>query len=79
MNLVVVALGALALGAILGLTLGVPLGRRVERVAWYAESAISRARLTGWLIRDLTGSLLAAAGIVVVVAFIVWALLTYRT
>ncbi|MGV9980409.1 hypothetical protein ACWDUH_22295 [Micromonospora wenchangensis] len=66
---------ALALGALLGLILGVPLGRRVERVAWYADATLARARVTGWLLRDLSGWLLAVAVVVAVVVFVLWALL----
>ncbi|WP_431885585.1 hypothetical protein [Micromonospora wenchangensis] len=66
---------ALALGALLGLILGVPLGRRVERVAWYADATLARARITGWLLRDLSGWLLAVAVVVAVVVFVLWALL----
>ncbi|MFI9644562.1 hypothetical protein ACIG87_31715 [Micromonospora sp. NPDC051925] len=65
----------LALGILLGLILGVPLGRRVERVAWYADATLARARMTGWLLRDLSGWLLAVAVVVAVVVFVVWALL----
>ncbi|MFC5941995.1 hypothetical protein ABUL04_30645 [Micromonospora harpali] len=72
------AIAALALGALLGLILGVPLGRRVERVAWHADSTIARARVTGWLIRDLTGGLLTVALVVAVAAFVVWALLRHH-
>ncbi|MFG1844074.1 hypothetical protein [Micromonospora carbonacea] len=74
MNLPTVALIALALGTILGLTLGVPLGRRVERVAWYADAALTRARTTGWLIRDLAGYATATALTIAAAAFVVWAL-----
>ncbi|WP_422754528.1 hypothetical protein [Micromonospora sp. WMMD708] len=66
---------ALVLGALLGLILGVPLGRRVERVAWYADATLARARITGWLLRDLSGWLLAVAVVVTAVVFVVWALL----
>ncbi|WP_433228902.1 hypothetical protein ACQP2H_23595 [Micromonospora sp. CA-248260] len=66
---------ALVLGALLGLILGVPLGRRVERVAWYADATLARARMTGWLLRDLSGWLLVVAVVVAVVVFVVWALL----
>ncbi|MEV0942464.1 hypothetical protein AB0I90_19085 [Micromonospora wenchangensis] len=66
---------ALALGALLGLILGVPLGRRVERVAWYADATLARARVTGWLLRDLSGWLLAVAVVVAVVVFVLWALM----
>ncbi|WP_328342180.1 hypothetical protein [Micromonospora sp. NBC_00421] len=66
---------ALVLGALLGLILGVPLGRRVERVAWYADATLARARMTGWLLRDLSGWLLAVVVVVAVVVFVVWALL----
>ncbi|MEV6802061.1 hypothetical protein AB0M91_27475 [Micromonospora rifamycinica] len=69
------AILTLALGTLLGITLGIPLGRRVERVAWYADATLARARVTGWLLRDLSGWLLAAALIVAVVVFVVWALL----
>ncbi|MFD2768263.1 hypothetical protein [Micromonospora eburnea] len=65
---------ALALGVLLGLILGVPLGRRVERVTWYADATIARARVTGWLIRDLSGWLVAIALTVAVAVFVVWAL-----
>lgn len=75
MNLAAVALAALATGTILGITLGIPLGRRVERVAWHAEAALGRARVTGWLLRDLTGLALTATVVVAVAAFVVWALL----
>ncbi|AEB44210.1 hypothetical protein [Micromonospora maris] len=75
MNLAAVALTALAVGTILGITLGIPLGRRVERVAWHAEAAIGRARVTGWLIRDLTSLALTTAAVVAVAAFVLWALL----
>ncbi|MEU1754837.1 hypothetical protein ABZ436_19555 [Micromonospora matsumotoense] len=67
-------IAALILGALLGLILGVPLGRRVERVAWYADATLARARITGWLLRDLSGWLLAVAVVVAVVVFVVWAL-----
>ncbi|MEV4772135.1 hypothetical protein [Micromonospora humida] len=75
MNPATIALTALALGTILGITLGVPLGRRVERVAWYADATLARARVTGWLLRDLSGWLAAVAVVVTVVVFVVWALL----
>ncbi|MBM7086838.1 MULTISPECIES: hypothetical protein [Micromonospora] len=75
MNPATIALTALALGTILGITLGVPLGRRVERVAWYADATLARARVTGWLLRDLSGWLAAVAVVVAVVVFVVWALL----
>ncbi|MGC5662733.1 hypothetical protein ACN261_20400 [Micromonospora sp. WMMD723] len=75
MNPATIALTALALGTILGITLGVPLGRRVERVAWYADATLARARVTGWLLRDLSGWLLAVAVVVAVVVFVLWALL----
>ncbi|WP_433232612.1 hypothetical protein ACQP2H_11455 [Micromonospora sp. CA-248260] len=75
MNPATIALTALALGTILGITLGVPLGRRVERVAWYADATLARARITGWLLRDLSGWLAAVALVVAVVVFVVWALL----
>ncbi|MFD2766416.1 hypothetical protein [Micromonospora eburnea] len=65
---------ALALGVLLGLILGVPLGRRVERVTWYADATLARARVTGWLIRDLSGWLLTGAIAVAVAVFVVWAL-----
>ncbi|WFE62882.1 hypothetical protein [Micromonospora sp. WMMD714] len=65
---------ALVLGALLGLILGVPFGRRVERVAWYADATLARARVTGWLLRDLSGWLAAVAVVVAVVVFVVWAL-----
>lgn len=71
------AILTLALGTILGLTLGVPLGRRVERVAWHADAALTRARVTGWLIRDLAGYAIATAGTVAVAAFVVWALIIH--
>ncbi|MEU8190030.1 hypothetical protein [Micromonospora carbonacea] len=74
MNLPTIALIALALGTILGVTLGVPLGRRVERVAWHADAALTRARTTGWLLRDLAGYATATAGTVAVAVFVVWAL-----
>ncbi|EEP71793.1 hypothetical protein MCAG_02121 [Micromonospora sp. ATCC 39149] len=72
------AFAALALGALLGLILGVPLGRRVERVAWHADATIARARVTGWLIRDLTGGMLTAALVIAVAAFVIWALLRHH-
>ncbi|GAB3073984.1 hypothetical protein [Micromonospora schwarzwaldensis] len=65
---------ALAVGVLLGVIIGVPLGRRVERVAWHADATLARARVTGWLLRDLTGWLLAAALIAAVAVFVVWAL-----
>ncbi|MFY1625118.1 hypothetical protein ACN268_18210 [Micromonospora sp. WMMD735] len=65
---------ALILGALLGLILGVPLGRRVERVAWYADATLARARITGWLLRDLSGWLLAVAVVVAAVVFVLWTL-----
>lgn len=71
-------LTGLALGILLGLILGVPLGRRVERVAWYADATLARARITGWLLRDLSGWLLAVALVVAVVVFVVWALLRHH-
>ncbi|GAB3053593.1 hypothetical protein [Micromonospora schwarzwaldensis] len=74
----ILALTGLALGILLGLILGVPLGRRVERVAWHADATIARARLTGWLIRDLTGGILTAALIITVAAFAVWTLLRHH-
>ncbi|SCL12869.1 hypothetical protein GA0074694_0043 [Micromonospora inyonensis] len=78
MNLAAVALIALALGIIVGITLGIPLGRRVERVAWHADAALARARVTGWLIRDLAGLAATAALVIAVAAFVVWALLGRR-
>ncbi|MFI6819779.1 hypothetical protein ACIBJE_02355 [Micromonospora sp. NPDC050187] len=78
MNLTAVALTALALGTILGITFGIPLGRRVERVAWHADAALARARVTGWLIRDLTGLALTAALVMAVAGFVIWALITHR-
>ncbi|WP_433687023.1 hypothetical protein ACQP0I_25645 [Micromonospora carbonacea] len=78
MNPAAVALAALALGTILGITLGIPLGRRVERIAWYADAALTRARVTGWLIRDLTAAALTAAAVITVAGFVIWALLTHR-
>jgi len=76
MNLIVVALTGLAVGAVLGLILGVPIGRRVERVAWYADATVARARVTGWLLRDLAGVALAAVGLILVAAAVIWTLLT---
>lgn len=78
MNLAAVALLALAAGTILGVTLGIPLGRRVERVAWHADAALARARVTGWLLRDLTGLAGTAALVLAVAGFVVWALITHR-
>ncbi|WP_431928528.1 hypothetical protein [Micromonospora wenchangensis] len=71
----ILPLTGLALGILLGLILGVPLGRRVERVAWYADATLARARITGWLLRDLSGWLAAVALVVAVVVFVVWALM----
>ncbi|SCL14061.1 hypothetical protein [Micromonospora inyonensis] len=78
MNLAAVALLALAAGTILGITLGIPLGRRVERVAWHADAALARARVTGWLLRDLGGLAGTAVLVLAVAGFVVWALLTHR-
>ncbi|MFI6820540.1 hypothetical protein ACIBJE_06240 [Micromonospora sp. NPDC050187] len=78
MNTATAALLALALGTILGVTLGVPLGRRVERVAWHADAALTRARVTGWLLRDLGGLAGTAALVLAVAGFVVWALMTHR-
>ncbi|MFC5940246.1 hypothetical protein ABUL04_04710 [Micromonospora harpali] len=78
MNPAAVALAALALGTILGITLGIPLGRRVERIAWHADAALARARVTGWLIRDLTAAALTVVAVVAVAGFVIWALLTHR-
>lgn len=75
MNPATIALTALAIGTILGITLGVPLGRRVERVAWYADATLARARVTGWLLRDLSGWLSTITVVAAVVVFVVWALL----
>lgn len=73
-----IALAALALGTLLGITLGIPLGRRVERVAWHADAALTRARLTGWLIRDLAAAALTATLVIAAAGFVIWALLTHR-
>ncbi|KIR63353.1 hypothetical protein [Micromonospora haikouensis] len=78
MNPAAVALAALALGTILGITLGIPLGRRVERIAWHADAALARARVTGWLIRDLTTATLTAVAVITFAGFVIWALLTHR-
>ncbi|MFI7437639.1 hypothetical protein [Micromonospora haikouensis] len=78
MNPAAVALAALALGTILGVTLGIPLGRRVERIAWHADAALACARVTGWLIRDLATAALTAAAVLAVAGFVIWALLTHR-
>ncbi|WFE94506.1 hypothetical protein [Micromonospora sp. WMMD987] len=75
MNPATISLTALAFGTLLGITLGIPLGRRVERLAWYADATIARARITGWLLRDLSNWLLAAALVVAVAVFVLWALL----
>ncbi|SCL15169.1 hypothetical protein [Micromonospora inyonensis] len=78
MNTATIALITLALGTILGITLGIPLGRRFERVAWHADAALARARVTGWLLRDLTGLAGTATLVIAVAGFVVWALITHR-
>lgn len=78
MNPAAVALIAFAIGTILGITLGIPLGRRVERVAWHADATLARARVTGWLLRDLGGLAGTTALVLAVAGFVVWALLTHR-
>lgn len=68
------AIATLAVGALLGLILGVPLGRRVERVAWFADATAARARVTGWLIRDVARLALTAVVVAAVAVFTIWAL-----
>ncbi|WP_028183660.1 hypothetical protein [Salinispora arenicola] len=76
MNLAAVTLTALATGTILGITLGIHLGRRIERVAWHADAAIARARLTGWLLRDLIRAALTITLAVALTGIGIWTLLT---
>ena len=69
-----IALITLGLGAILGITLGVPIGRQLERLAWHADNAMIHARFASGTLRQTAGRFaLGALLFAVAVAFIVWA------